>query len=50
MSVISKGLGAVGTTILVKGFTGGILAGLRIKVIYASSKIARVLSLRSKRC
>lgn len=55
MSVIVKGFSAVGwsgsgTTILVKGFTGGFIAALRIKVIYASSKISRMLSLKSRRC
>lgn len=48
MSVIVKGFSALGTTIIVKGFTGGFIAALRVKVIYASSKISRMLSLKSR--
>lgn len=47
MSVIVKGFGNPGTTILVKGFGGGVLGEIIVKIIWCFSKISKILNLNS---
>jgi len=47
MSVIVKGFG-LGTTLIVKGFSGGFQEVI-LKVIYIMSRITKILGLKSER-